>query len=90
MKMNNKRLPKMIYMEMKLSNHGWFENVKNLFLSINARDVLECNLPIINDKQFYNYVEGKLMSDYSPEGLPSYGRNQELVQRNQSFTIINK
>ena len=67
MKMNNKRLPKMIYMEMKQSSHDWFEDIKSLFLSINAADVLERNVPIINDKQFYRYAEGKLMADYSPQ-----------------------
>ena len=66
MKMN-KRLPKMIYMEMKQSSHDWFEDIKNLFLSINAADVLERNVLIINDKQFYRYAEGKLMADYSPQ-----------------------
>ena len=52
---------------MKQSSHDWFEDIKNLFLSINAPDVLECNVPIINDKQFYRYAEGKLMADYSPQ-----------------------
>ena len=28
MKMNNKRLPKMIYMEMKQSSDDWFEDIK--------------------------------------------------------------
>ena len=46
-------------MEMKQSSHDWFEDIKNLFLSINAPDVLERNVPIINDKQFYRYAEGK-------------------------------
>ena len=67
MKMNNKRLPKMIYLEMKQNSHDWFEHIKNLFLSINAPDVLDRYVPIINDKQFYRYAEGKLMADYSPQ-----------------------
>ena len=33
-------------MEIKQSSHDWFEDIKNLFLSINAADVLERNVPI--------------------------------------------
>ena len=54
-------------MEMKQSSHDWFEDIKNLFLSINAPDVFERNVPIINDKQFYRYAEGKLVAGYSPQ-----------------------
>ena len=60
-------------MEMKQSSHDLFEDIKHLFLSINAPDMLERNVPIINDKQFYRYAEGK----------PSYNKNQSCTTTNK-------
>ena len=63
-KMEDSRLPKIMYNQMKLENNLWFKDIKTLFQSVNALDVLERNVPIINAKQFYIYAEGKLLSDF--------------------------
>ena len=63
-KMEDSRLPKIMYNQMKLENNLWFKDRKTLFQSVNALDVLERNVPIINAKQFSIYAEGKLLSDF--------------------------
>ena len=62
--MEDSCLPKIMYNQMKQENNLWFKDIKTLFQSVNALDVLERNVPIINAKQFYVYAEGKLLSDF--------------------------
>ena len=62
-KVEDSRLPKIMYNQMKFENNIWFKGIKTLFQSVSALDVLERNVPIVNAKQFYIYSEGKLLSD---------------------------
>ena len=61
MQMNPSHLPKKIYNELKSGNEPWYKELENLFISINALDVLTSNAPVVNYKEFYTYAENLLM-----------------------------
>ena len=67
-KMEDSRLPMIMYNQMKHENNLWFKDIKclHVFQSVNALAVLERHVPTINAKQFYIYhAEGKLLSDWA-------------------------
>ena len=51
-KMEECRLPKIVYNDMQTETDSWLAEIKSIFNSINAIDVFERNVPIINFKQF--------------------------------------
>ena len=56
MKMEESRLPRLIFLEQMKSKDSWFIDLRNVFVFINAIDVLERNVPVLNFKDFYNYA----------------------------------
>ena len=64
--MENSRLPKVVYCNMKISGKQgtWINEVRNIFEKIQCSDIFENNVPIINIKDFLNYALEKLMSQY--------------------------
>jgi hypothetical protein len=64
-KMDASRLPKIIYNDMQAEIDPWLAEIKSIFDSINAIDVFERNVPIINLRQFCQYAEKQLVAHYS-------------------------
>ena len=50
-----------VYNELKSGNERWYKELENLFISINASDVLTSHGPVVNYKDFYTYAENLLM-----------------------------
>ena len=46
--MEESRLPRLIFLEQMKSKDSWFNDLRNVFVSINAIDVLERNVPVLN------------------------------------------
>ena len=64
MSLDNVRLPKQIYNIMMDKGHPWLTEVRNIFESINANDVFQNNIPILNFKTFSHYASDMLMKQY--------------------------
>ena len=56
--MENLRLPKEVYCNMKISGkqETWINEVRNIFEKIQCSDIFENNVPIMNIKDFLNYA----------------------------------
>ena len=62
--MNPSRLPKIIYNQLKSGNELWYKELENLFISINALDVLISNVPVVDYKEIYTCAENLLMDHH--------------------------
>ena len=65
MKMEESRLPTLIFHEQMKSKDSWFNDLRNVFVSVNAIDVLEKNVPALNFIEFYNYAVQQLSDHWS-------------------------
>lgn len=60
-KMNDDRLPKIVYCHLTRINGSWLQNVKQIFTEINCIDVFNNNVPIVNFKEFTDYAIKQLL-----------------------------
>ena len=64
LKMEDHRLPKLIYKHMLNTEHTWVTEIKEILTSVNAIHALQNNLPVLNFKIFAKYVTDNLMQQY--------------------------
>ena len=58
------RFPKQICNTMLIKGHPWISEIKTIFESINASDIFQNNVTIINFKSFCSYASDMMMKHY--------------------------
>ena len=77
--LEDSRLPKQIYNTMLIKGHPWISEIKMIFTSINASDIFQNNVTIINFKSFYSYTSDMMIKHYiNNEWLPKLSFKPKL------------
>ena len=64
LKMDGSRWPKKLLDCMHGTSNPWLNETRNIFVSINAQDVFDREVPIINLKEFCNFAEKQLLAHH--------------------------
>ena len=86
--MEEGRLPKIIYDEMKVHNEPWIAEVREIFQTINCETVFANDCRIINIKEFLDHAKQTLMSHHVASWQATLERKPKLeLYRNIKNTL---